>query len=661
MKDFRLIDTIEGLIEFATNFDSKEFSFDTEFTSLKFMKQELIGMSVYAGDEPLEKPAYIQFNFKDSYVEKEKDPRGGRKKVDVTYEYHKTDAIDFEEARPYIENMFDGAKCICANAKVEWKIFSKYGITNWQIEDDVNLMSWMLNVSTPSGLKDNTKRELKVDMPSYTDTIGMKPNNINWNKVDWYAYGEYGARDAWATWELRQVYLPKVQEFPALYKCYKSLEIPLIYEVAHSEMKGVEIDVKALKQMSKDIDVDIAKFKEEIFDKVGVEFNIGSSKQLAEMLFDRLGYPVIKKSDKTGARSCDEDTLKELAFKGHDVADDILDFRKLEKLKGTYIDAIPLMVDSDGRLRGNFNQSGTATGRFSSSQPNLQNQPNNKHYPIKSAFVPRKGYKFIVVDWSTIEIRIMAHESGDKKLVELLNAGRDIHQETTDSINKQFNLTLTRGDGKTINFAVLYLMGADSLAYTLNKELKKRLKEGTITMDEYKKLIVTKRIAQNIIDGYFNTYTGFRQFIQDETAESRNTGWVWTMGGRRRPVYELRKRETFGIGQRRTVNTIIQGGAGDLMKLGIIKLGRLYREKNYDASTLLYVHDEYVIEVKEEQAEDLLVDVVSLMENIYPPCSVPIKCDGGIYDSWAGLKQGTIKKRRRTSTVQKLKLLKLIR
>ena len=319
--------------------------------------------------------------------------------------------------------------------------------------------------------------------------------------------------------------------------------------------------------------MDIAKFKEEIFDKVGVEFNIGSSKQLAEMLFDRLGYPVIKKSDKTGARSCDEDTLKELAFKGHDVADDILDLRKLEKLKGTYIDAIPLMVDSDGRLRGNFNQSGTATGRFSSSQPNLQNQPNNKHYPIKSAFVPRNGYKFIVVDWSTIEIRIMAHESGDKKLIELLNAGRDIHQETTDSINKQFNLTLTRGDGKTINFAVLYLMGAGSLAYTLNKELKKRLKEGTITMDEYKKLVVTKRIVQNIIDGYFNTYTGFRQFIQDETAESKNTGWVWTMGGRRRPVYELRKRETFGIGQRRTVNTIIQGGAGDLMKLGIIKLG----------------------------------------------------------------------------------------
>jgi len=661
MDDFKWIKTIEELKDFADNFTAKDFSFDTEFTSLKFMKQELIGMSVYAGNEPMAKPTYIQFNFSDTYVEKEKDPKGGRKKVDVVYQYDKTDAIDFQEAKPYILKMFEDAKCICASAKVEWKIFSKYGITNWRIEDDVNLMSWMLNVSTPSDLKGNTKRELKVDMPSYTDTVGMKPDNINWNRVDWRGYAEYGARDAWATYNLRDVYLPKMQEFPALFKCYKSLEIPLLYEVAKSEMAGVSIDTKTLKEMSKEIDVDIAKFKEEIFDKVGVEFNIGSSKQLAEMLFDRLGYPVIKTSDKTGARSCDEDTLKELAFKGYDVADDILDFRKLEKLKGTYIDAIPLMVDSDGRLRGNFNQSGTATGRFSSSQPNLQNQPNNKSYPIKSAFVPKKGYKFIVVDWSTIEIRIMAHESGDKKLIDLLNAGRDIHQETTDSINKQFHLTLTRSDGKTINFAVLYLMGADSLAYTLNKELKKRLKEGTISMDEYKQLIVTRRIAQNIIDGYFNTYTGFKQFIQDETVESKNSGWVWTMGGRRRPVFELRKRETFGIGQRRTINTIIQGGAGDLMKLGIIKLGRLYREKEYDANTLLYVHDEYVIEVKEEQADRLLVDVINLMENIYPPCSVPIKCDGGIYDSWAGLKQGTIKKRKKKSIVSKLKILKLIK
>lgn len=660
MKKFKLIDDIDELIALANDWDEKDFAFDTEFTSLKYMKQELIGMSIYAGNSPLAEPIYIQFNFSDTYTEKEKDPRGGRKKIDVIYNYHKTDAIDFEDAKPHLMKIFDGAKCICANAKVEWKIFNKYGITNWEIGDDVNLMSWMLNVSSPSGLKDTAKRELKVDMPSYTDTIGMKPDNINWNKVDWYKYAEYGARDAWATYELREVLLPKVTEYPALLKCYRGLELPLIYEVANSEMKGVSIDIETLHEMSIEIHKDIEKTKEEIFNKIGCEFNIGSSKQLAEILFDRLGYPVIKTSEKTGARSCDEDTLKELAFRGYEVADDILDFRKLEKLKGTYIDAIPLMVDSDGRLRGNFNQSGTETGRFSSSQPNLQNQPNNKSYPIKSAFVPRKGYKFIVVDWSTIEIRIMAHESGDKKLIELLNAGRDIHQETTDSINNQFGLTLTRGDGKTINFAVLYLMGADSLAYTLNKELKNQLKEGKITKEEYQNRYVTKDIAQKIIDGYFNAYTGFKRFIQEEVNESKQSGWVWTMGGRRRPVFELRNRKTFGIGQRRTVNTIIQGGAGDLMKLGIIKLGRLYREKNYDANTLLYVHDEYVIEVKEEQAEELLKDVTYLMETIYPSCSVPIKCDGGIYDSWAGLKQGSIKKKRKINTAKRLKLLKLL-
>lgn len=661
MEKFEIINTLDGLIEFHARFSSKEFAFDTEFTDLRFKHQNLIGLSICPTDEPKPMATFIQFNFIDTYTEKLTDPKGGRKKVEHTREYEKIDAIDFEDARPYIVDIFKGAKCTCANGKVERKIFTKYGITDWEIVDDVNMMSWMLNVSTPSGLKDNAKRELNYAMASYEETVGMKPGNINWNKVDWDAYGEYGAKDAWATAKLRDKYVPKMQEFPALERCYRNLELPLIEEVAISEMEGVEIDLELLGEMSREISIGIDKFKEEIFDKVGVEFNIGSPKQLAEILFDRLEYPVGKVSEKTGARSCDEDTLKDLAFKGFDVADDILDYRKLEKLKGTYIDAIPLMVDNDGRLRGNFNQAGTATGRFSSSKPNLQNQPNNKKYPIKSAFVPRKGYKFIIVDWSTIEIRIMAHESNDEKLIDLLNAGRDIHQETTDSINSQFSLTLTRGDGKTINFAVLYLMGADSLAYTLNKELKNRFKEGIITREEYNKLVVTKRIAQNIIDGYFNTYTGFKQFIQDETAESTGSGWVWTMGGRRRPVYELRKRATFGIGQRRTVNTIIQGGAGDLMKLGIIRLGKLYREKNYDAKTLLYVHDEYVIEVKEEQAEDLLIDVVSIMENIYPACKVPIKCDGGIYDNWAGLKQGTVRKRKLNSMVTKLKLLKILK
>ena len=195
----------------------------------------------------------------------------------------------------------------------------------------------------------------------------------------------------------------------------------------------------------------------------------------------------------------------------------------------------------------------------SSSNPNLQNQPNNKKFPIKRAFIPKDGYEFLVYDWSTIEIRIMAHESGDKKMIEILNAGRDIHQETTDSVNSLCGLHLNRGQGKTINFGVLYLMGAESLAYMLNKQLRQEQRDGKITMDEYNERYVTKNTAQKIIDSFFNTYTGFTRFCKEETEYVRKTGWSWTLGGRRRPVPELRRKGQWGFGQRKAVNTPIQG------------------------------------------------------------------------------------------------------
>lgn len=981
MNRFVLINTLEDLKDLVSRWDSKEFAFDTEFTSLSWYKQMIIGISMFDGNSAFD-PVFIQFNFKDTYITKEKDPKGGRKKVDVVREYVKSDAIDFEQAKPYLLKMFENARCICANAKVEWKIFSKYGIDNWYIEDDVNLMSYLLDVDTPNGLKENAKKELRMDMPSYEDTIGQKPGNINWNTVDWYEYARYGARDAYATYKLRDVFLPRVKELPALYKCYKSLEIPLTYEVARSEMAGVSIDVEFLKGLSDIAEVEIRRAEQDIYDKVGVEFNIGSSKQLAEILFGRLGYPVMKRSEKTGERSVDEDTLKELSFKGYEIADDILEYRQLGKLKSTYIDAIPEMIDPDGRLRGSFNQQGTATGRFSSSKPNLQNQPNNKKFPIKRSFVPKPGYKFLVYDWSTIEIRIMAHESGDARMIEILNAGRDIHQETTDSINGQFGLTLTRGQGKTINFGVLYLMGAESLAYMLNKQLKQEVHDGKITMAEYKDRYISEKVAQKIIDGFFNAYPGFTQFIKDEVAEVKESGYSWTLGGRRRPVPELKNKKTFGFGRRKAVNCVdentecftkygwrkydqlsigdelltynnstnsmewnnidellikgfkgdmlsmeginhsslttldhrwyvrdsvsgkcktiksyemlskkssslriplmqewgnnvgndfltkehykllgifmtdghfksskriaitqstskrktgnideilrlikvigceikktyiksfdkyndihqiefsgtfvetiitlltkdklfktnefiynlkqehakslldglllgdgwmkkgsiktkyistknkdrklvfediilmagfgysttynkaseqfviciksrrnvyihnlkkeivkysgkvwcphlkndcflarrngqiyvtqntpIQGGAGDLMKLGIIRLNKMYNEMGFDATTLLYVHDEYVIEVKEEQAEECGAEVKKLMENIFPKCKVPIICDGGVFDDWAGLKQGYVSKPSKVMSNKKLSVNNLI-
>lgn len=1039
MNKYLIINKLSHLIDFSERFDCKEFGFDTEFTSLSWYDQKLIGLSIYSDNSSF--PAtFVQFNFDYDFFVKEKDPKGGRKKVDVWRTYRKTDAIDIQEALPYLHKIFDGAKCICANAKVEWKIFSKYGITNWEIVDDVNLMSWMLNTDTPNDLKSNARKELGLTMTSYTDTIGQKPDNIDFRIVDWEEYGRYGALDAYATYKLRDVFKPQIAQFPALEGCYRKLELPLIKEVARSEMAGVSIDVDYLNQLTKEIDVEIEKTAERIYEEVGIEFNIASSDQLGHVLFDRMNCPVIKTSEKTNKRSVDEDTLKELAFTGYDIADSILDYRKLVKLKSTYTEAIPKKVDADGRLRGSFNQSGTATGRFSSSSPNLQNMPNDKKFPVKRAFVPKPGYKFLCFDWSTIEIRIMAHESGDPVLTKLLQEGRDIHQETCDSINSQFGLTLDRGQGKcvlpqtliktesgfvdigdcndgseedtfyqskykmvyadgkmvpiksfynnginkgriivtrrgilggslnhrlvnesgmlvklvdlqvgdvlkhqnikgdlnyapevffnpfftkggtdscsitldnnwgyflgafegdgsylktgktigfsvgrggkyeewadelhqlfkdiglsnneqrkptnssnsiylgssnlalfleklgvgkigigkthrvpkqilngsrelklaylsglidtdgyigntisvtskdiylvqdlcvllntlgydygiqpcynkkygrwyytvhiysnsilefskehqlkcswkieslvkriipiknrvnkglvktpnklnevvqiidvesmplvdievdtnehlytanclfghnTINFAVLYLMQKDSLAYSLNKALKALYHAGEITKQELRQRLVSAETAQKIIDGYFNAYQGFASYVRGMTEAVKAEGWVWTLGGRRRPVPELNQKKGFGFGRRKAINTPIQGGAGDLMKLGIIKLQKMYEKKGYDAVTLLYVHDEYVIECREDQAEELSKDVKALMENIYPKCSVPIKCEGGIYDDWAGLKQGSKKPTDKGEKNQKIidtfikyKMIKLLR
>ena len=643
MSSYRHINTLPELEYFVNNiFTSKNFAFDTEFTSLDCYDAEIIGLSVFDPSCIYEgtpvAPTYIQFNFGYDYTTKESDPNGGRKKVEVTHRYTKKDAIDIEEALPHLIKMFDGAEVITANGKVEILMAMKYGFHNFTVKHDVVCMSYMLDCTINKGLKDNGKRELGMDMPSYEDTIGMKVGNINWNKVDFEKYAEYAARDAFVTHHVFEKLFPRLQALPGVLECYNKLEIPLIPEVAISQMEGVEIDVPFLNKMSIQIAKDIEKLEKEIFKTCGVrEFNLGSSKILGEVLYDRLGYPEGAMT-KGGKRSVAEDTLKQLAYEGYEVAELILEHRKLGKLKSTYVDAIPLMLSSDGRLRGSFNQFGTETGRFSSSKPNLQNQPNNDEYPVRRSFVPKRGYKFIVVDWSTIEIRVMSHESNDMVLVELLNAGRDIHQETTDKINAETGLSLKRSDGKTLNFGVLYGMGAEKLAYTLNKGLRDQVRKGKITEEEYQERFVTKEMAQKMIDGFSRAYAGFTAWGEYITAKAKESGFVQTLGGRIRPLPELKSKYTYYSGKRKAINTMIQGGAGDLMKLGIIKLSKMYLEKNYDAKTLLYVHDEFVIEVKESQANQCLQDVIYLMNNIFPNCRVPILCEGGVFSSWADMK-----------------------
>ena len=639
MTEYQVISDKKELAKYVDQMAGvEEVALDTEFTSLSFYHQELIGISLFNPTTNIPS-TFLQCNFSSTYTEKIKDPENARKKIDQEYYYRKTDALDLqdEEVLQLLMKLLYRKKIITANGKVELKVLSKYGNYELQIIDDVNMMSHLLDVSTPSDLKTNARKILGITMTSYEDTVGMKVNNINWNKVDFEAYGHYACKDAYATWYLRDPLREQINALNELRECYEYLEMPLIPYVARSEMKGVQIDIPTLERMSVEISKELETAANEVFSLAGVKFNLGSPKQVAEVLFDRLGLPALIET-KSGGRSVGEDALLELAYQGYEIADMILDFRQLEKLKTTYIDKIPKIVDPDGRLRGSFNQNGTVTGRFSSSSPNLQNMPNNSRYPVKSAFVAKKGYSLIVVDWSTIEIRIMAHESQDVEMMDTLNNYRDVHQETTDRINAMTGLQLKRSDGKTANFAILYGMSAVSLSYTLNKELKKLVKKGKITEAEFRQREVSQRMAQTIIDGYYSAYYGFAQWGRNEIEHSAHTGWVWTLGGRRRPVPELRNKRTRSAGERIVVNTMIQGGAGDIMKLAIRKLFETYAREKYDAEVLLYIHDEYVIEVRDDQAEDCLKTTIEILQNIFPTCTVPILCEGAIFDNWDGLK-----------------------
>lgn len=630
------VKSLEQLKQLKSYFDPDALlSFDLETTGLDFLTCDITGICLYDGTN---EGVFIHLNFEARYFTKEQDPNNKRRKIQVWHHYERTDAIDFEEAKPYIIELLKGREVIGHNLKFDKKVSRAKGIDCFIIKHDTMVMSYLVDVNFPNGLKENTKRYLKRDVMTYEEAVGMKPDNIDWNKVDFHQYGEYGIADVINPVDLAKIFLPMMENMKVM-KTYEKLEMPIVPIVADMEYLGVQIEPETLHELSNKAEAQLAIDSEEIYDVAGVEFNIGSTKQLAEVLYDRMGYKC-RHLTSSGGRSVAEDALKELSFIGAEIADLLLDYRSLDKLNGTYLKSIPTMLDANGRLHGGFNQCGTRTGRFSSSQPNLQNQPNNPLYPVRSSFVASKGKRLIVADWSTIEIRIMAHHSEDPVLLDLLRNGHDLHQETADRISKLTGLKLSRSEGKTLNFAILYGMMEDSLAATINKGLRAQVKAGEISYDEYRKRFRTPQQCKSIIQGFHASYKGYSRWSDAVVNGAKQRGYVRTLGGRVRALPELNRPKQYGEGARKAVNTKIQGGAGDLMKKGIQDLHTMFKERGYDANLLMVVHDEYVIEVDERQAEACWADAKKVMENVFPTCLVPIVADGGIFTSWAGMKLG---------------------
>ena len=428
---------------------------------------------------------------------------------------------------------------------------------------------------------------------------------------------DYACEKADLALRLRDRLEPELEQYH-VEELFRDVEMPLVPVLADMEDAGIAIDVGFFREVSARLAKELGQIEEEIYKEAGEEFNINSTPQLREVLFEKLELPVIKKT-KTGP-STDASVLEELAEQGHRIPTLILEYRQLDKLKGTYVDALPQLVNPrTGRIHSSFNQAVAATGRLSSSDPNLQNIPIRTEVgaELRKGFVPPDGFRFISADYSQIELRVLAHLSGDETFTRAFRSGADIHRETAalvfevdaDDVSAQM-----RDAAKTINFATIYGIGP----YALSKQLGTSVQE-----------------AKSFIDNYFERLPGVRKYLDRQIERAYQEGYVETLAGRRRYIPEV-KSKNYNIrqfGERAATNAPVQGSAADIIKIAMIDIHRTLERRDDGARMLLQVHDELLFEVPEEAVEEVRSLVTDLMESAFE-LEVPLKVEGGVGESW---------------------------
>ena len=503
------------------------------------------------------------------------------------------------------------------NIKYEWVVFQRHGVGLEGIGFDTMVAGYLLNPGTQSHALERIAAEhLGETMISYSDVTGRGKSQVGFAEVQVDRAAEYSGEDAEVTWRLVPLLKRKLKE-ENLLDLYESLELPLIRVLARMEHRGICVDAHKLLRLSGEFDELLAREAEKIYDLAKEEFNIQSPKQLGQILFDKLGLRVVKRT-KTGP-STDVGVLEELALE-HPIAEHLLKHRSLSKLKGTYTDSLIRLIHPEtGRIHTSFNQTVTATGRLSSSDPNLQNIPirSEEGRKIREAFVPSPGFVLLSADYSQIELRILAHYSGDAHLCEAFQAGADVHRRTAAEMFGIAPHEVTpemRRQAKAINFGIIYGMGPFGLAQRLR---------------------ISQKMAKAAIDRYFERYEGVKRFIEEMTEKGRERGFSETLLGRRRPIPELasRNRTIRQQGERLAINTPIQGTAADLIKKAMVILDERMGEEGLGAHMLLQVHDELVFEVPGEKLEQTKELVRREMEGIWD-LSVPLKVDLGWGENW---------------------------
>ena len=415
---------------------------------------------------------------------------------------------------------------------------------------------------------------------------------------------------------------PRIDEF-GLGRVYEEIELPLTPVLVDMERAGIRVDPAKLKQLSSTMEKQLAELTAKIYSAAGTEFNINSPKQLGEVLFEKLNLPMLKKTRKTGGYSTDQAVLEELAV-SYEIPRLILEYRQIAKLKSTYVDALPSLINPEtGRVHTSFNQTGAATGRLSSSDPNLQNIPVRTDLGrlIRSAFVPEDGNLLLSADYSQIELRVLAHLSGDPVLTEAFRHNEDVHERTAREVfgpAASENRAEYRRRAKVINFGIVYGLSAYGMAQRLG---------------------IPREESQAIIDAYFARYKGVRAWLDKTLEEVRKTGRVETLFGRIRPIPDIHSKD-FAVRQfaeRTAVNSPIQGTAADLIKLAMIRIRGLLKERKLAARLLLQVHDELVLELPRSEVEQVRQLLKHEMENA-AELSVPLVVDSYVADNWMDMK-----------------------
>ena len=520
--------------------------------------------------------------------------------------------------KPLLEN--PDIKKVGQNIKYDYIVLSRFGITLQGIVFDTMIASYLLDPATRRhGLDKIAMNLFGYKTITYEEVTGKGKNQVGFQEVPISQAVNYASEDADLTFMAYQHFKKEIKA-QNLTELMNTIEIPLIPVLAQMEMEGIKVDRNALKHLSNIFELELINLEQDIYSLAGEKFNINSSQQLGAILFEKLKLKTAKKTKKKTNYSTDVEVLTKLA-QTHELPEKLLRYRTLGKLKSTYADALQLLVNrTTGRIHTSFNQTITVTGRLSSSNPNLQNIPIRKSEgkEIRKAFIPRHGHTFISADYSQIELRILAHCAQDEILIDAFKKNEDIHTRTALEVFQvlpEFVTADLRSQAKAINFGIVYGMSAFRLANELG---------------------ISRKMATAYIDNYFKRYAGVKKFIDTTIEETKKTGEVFTLFGRKRRLDDIHSSNVNirNFAQRAAINTPIQGSAADLIKMAMIKMDAALKQNKMASKMILSVHDEIIFETPFEEKEALINLARDIMENIHE-LKVPLKVNFGSGENWA--------------------------